>query len=35
MGRQARKTIEAKWSWDTQAQKYIPFFQFGLEGTKG
>ena len=35
MGRQARKTIEAKWNWDTQAQKYIPFFQFGLEGTKG
>jgi glycosyltransferase involved in cell wall biosynthesis len=35
MGRQARKTIEEKWTWDTQAQKYIPFFNFGLEGIKG
>ena len=35
MGRRARKTIEAKWTWDTQAHTYIPFFQFGLEGTKG
>ncbi|MFH0812519.1 MAG: glycosyltransferase family 4 protein [Pseudomonadota bacterium] len=31
MGKQARKTIEENWTWDMQAQKYIPFFNYGFE----
>ncbi|MDY6864174.1 MAG: glycosyltransferase family 4 protein [Thermodesulfobacteriota bacterium] len=31
MGRQARKTIEERWTWDIQAQNYYPFFNYGLE----
>ncbi len=31
MAVKARETIEENWTWDIQAQKYIPFFNKGLE----
>ena len=31
MGRKAREAVEEKWTWDIQAEKYIPFFNKGLE----
>lgn len=30
MGRQARKEVVERWTWEIQAQKYIPFFDYGL-----
>ena len=30
MGRQARAAVERLWTWERQAQRYIPFFDFGL-----
>jgi len=34
MGRRARRTIEEQWTWDRQAPNYIPFFNFGLQGSE-
>ena len=31
MGKRARETVENAWSWDLQAQNYVPFFDYGLE----
>ena len=31
MGKRARETVENAWSWDLQAQNYIPFFDYGLD----
>lgn len=31
MGRQARTAVEEAWTWEEQAAKYIPFFDYGLE----
>ncbi|MFC1591479.1 glycosyltransferase family 4 protein [Thermodesulfobacteriota bacterium] len=31
MGKAARAVILQDWAWDTQADKYIPFFDYGLE----
>lgn len=31
MGRRSREVIEKGWTWDKQALKYIPFFNYGLE----
>jgi hypothetical protein len=30
MGKQARAVIEQAWTWDLQAPRYIPFFDYGL-----
>ncbi|MEI6127315.1 MAG: glycosyltransferase family 4 protein [Pseudomonadota bacterium] len=31
MGRRSREVIEKGWTWDKQALKYVPFFNYGLE----
>ena len=31
MGTQARRFIEAAWTWERQAEEYIPFFDYGFE----
>jgi hypothetical protein len=31
MGLRARDVVVASWNWDIQAERYVPFFERGLE----